>query len=84
MPLHGATDRKGRQRNAVIIELHSANLRCAKNDRQKNTANECGLSPCINGFPRPTSMLRGAVIVVRVVVLVKCIFEVDALAIMAS
>jgi hypothetical protein len=37
MPHKGTTDRKGRQNNAVIIELHNAKLRCAKNGRHKKT-----------------------------------------------
>jgi hypothetical protein len=66
------------------MNLNDAKLHSSKNEGQKNTAFDCGLSPCINELLNPTSMLRGAVIFVGVVVLVKCIFEVDALPIEGS
>jgi hypothetical protein len=77
--LLGATDRKGRPNNTVIMNSHGSNLSCAKNEGQKNTAFNCGeLSPSINELLNPTPMFRG------VVHCVKFIFEIDALAIDGS
>jgi hypothetical protein len=58
--LLGATDRKGCPNNTFIMNSHGSKLSCAKNEEQKNTAFDCRLSPTLNGFPRPTSMFRGA------------------------
>jgi hypothetical protein len=68
--------------NAVIMNNSIDKFIKRVNGRHKKTDLIIGvLSPLLRGLLKPTSF-RGAVIFVGVVVLVKCIFEVDAFFIM--
>ena len=85
MPRTGETSLNDCLTHTIMILNRLLKIELSKNWGRKKTAFNCGeLSPVLNGFSRPPSMFRGAVIVVGVVVLVKRIFEIDALTIEGS